>query len=72
MVRTSLVPTCAPEVINALCLERYERRQLAAGGQGELWSESSAIRFCQALPGDGDTWHACISNPRRFGYRGGR
>jgi hypothetical protein len=48
-----------------LCLERW-------GRQGEEWSGSAAIRFCQALPGDEGVWHDCVRNPRKFGYREGK
>ena len=54
-----------------LCLERFERKRLAAGEPSEEWSGSSAVRFCQALT-DGHERLDCLSNPRRFGYRGGR
>ena len=55
-----------------LCLERFERKRLAAGEYAEEWSEIQAIRFCQALPGGEAKRDACLSNPRRFGYRGGK
>ena len=55
-----------------LCLERFERKRLAAGEYAEEWSGSQAERFCQALPGSDLKREACLANPRRFGYRGGR
>ena len=54
-----------------LCLERFERQRLAAGAPSEEWSGSSAVRFCQALT-DGADRMDCLSDPRAFGYRGGR
>lgn len=52
-----------------LCLERFERKRLAAGDYAEDWSGSQAERFCQALPGGESKREACLANPRKFGYR---
>ena len=54
-----------------LCLERFERKRLATGGLSEEWSGSSATRFCQVMTDHYDRAD-CLSNPRSFGYTGGR
>jgi len=55
-----------------LCLERFDRKRLETGAYAEEWSGSQADRFCQALPGSEAKREACLSNPRKFGYRGSK